>query len=250
VKYGYCAVGRVVEGRLAGQAVFALHPHQARFRLPESALTPLPETLPPERGVLAANMETALMLLWDGGAGPGDRIAVIGAGVVGGLVAYLAARLPGADVTLVDTNPDRAALAKALGCHFAGPGAAPAECDLVLHLSATAPGLATAIACAGQEATVIEGSWHGAGTTEVPLGGAFHSRRLRLVGSQVGQIPPTRAPRWSYARRIAKALELLADPALDALFSGETAFADLPDRYGAILSDPATLCHRICYDAQ
>jgi hypothetical protein len=121
---------------------------------------------------------------------------------------------------------------------------------VVLHLSASAPGLATAIACAGMEATIVEGSWHGAGTTPVPLGGAFHSRRLRLIGSQVGHIPPARAPRWTYARRMAKALDLLTDPALDALISGETAFADLPARYGAILSDPATLCHRIRYDAR
>lgn len=249
VKYGYCAVGRVAEGALAGRLVFALHPHQARFRLPESALTPLPEDLPPGRAVLAANMETALTLLWDSGAGAGDRIAVIGAGVLGALTAYLAARLPGAEVTLVDTNHDRAALAAHLGCRFAAPDHAPRECDVVFHLSASAQGLATAIGCAGPEALVLEGSWYGAGTTQVPLGGAFHSRRLRLVGSQVGQIPPARAPRWTYARRLAKALELLTDPALDALISGETAFADLPARYGAILSDPATLCHRIRYDA-
>ncbi|MDG4648689.1 zinc-binding alcohol dehydrogenase [Roseibacterium sp. SDUM158017] len=248
VKYGYCAVGRVTEGALAGRAVFALHPHQARFRLPEAGLTPLPDGLPPERAVLGANMETALTLLWDSGAGPGDRIAVIGAGVVGALAGYLAARLPGAEVTLVDTNPGRAALAETLGCRFADPDAAPRDCDVVVHVSASAPGLATAIACAGQDATVVEGSWHGAGATPVPLGGTFHSRRLRLVGSQVGRIPPARAPRWTYARRMAKALDLLTAPALDALISGETQFSDLPDRYGAILSDPATLCHRIRYD--
>lgn len=249
VKYGYCAVGRAAEGALRGRAVFALHPHQARFRLPEAALMPLPEALPPARAVLAANMETALTLVWDSGAGPGDRIAIIGTGVVGALSGYLAARLPGAEVTLVDTNPARVELACTLGCRFAAPEAAPQDCDVVLHLSASAAGLATAIACAGQEATLVEGSWYGAGTTAVPFGGAFHSRRLRLISSQVGQIPPARAPRWSYARRLAKALDLLADPTLDALISGETAFADLPARYGAILSDPATLCHRIRYDA-
>jgi threonine dehydrogenase-like Zn-dependent dehydrogenase len=250
VKYGYSAVGRVTEGRLAGRAIFALHPHQARFRLPEEALTPLPDDLPSARAVLGANMETALTLLWDSGAGPGDRIAVVGAGVVGALAGYLAARLPGADVTLVDTNPARAALAEALGCSFAAPSEAPADCDVVLHLSATPAGLETAMACAGTEATVVEGSWYGAGTLPVALGGAFHSRRLRIVASQVGRIPATRAPRWTYARRLAKALDLLRDAALDALISGETEFADLPETYGAILSDRATLCHRIRYDTQ
>lgn len=247
VKYGYCAVGRILEGPQSGQAVFALHPHQSQFRLPESALTLLPETVPPGRAVLAANMETALNILWDSGAGAGDRIAVIGAGVVGMLTGYLAAQMPGADVTLIDVNPDRAALAQFLGCRFAHPTDAPQECDVVVHLSATPEGLALATACAGREALIVEGSWHGAGTTPVALGGAFHSQRLRLVSSQVGTVPPMRAPRWDYARRLAKALQLLTDPALDALISGETAFADLPAQYGAILSDPGTLCHRIRY---
>jgi threonine dehydrogenase-like Zn-dependent dehydrogenase len=248
VKYGYCAVGRACEGALAGRPVFALHPHQARFRLPEASLTPLPDALPPERAVLAANMETALNLLWDSGAGAGDRIAVIGAGVVGALVGYLAARLPGAEVTLVDTLADRAALADRLGCRFASAEAPPRECDVVLHLSATASGLASAIDCAGLEATVVEGSWYGSGSTPVPLGGSFHSRRLRLISSQVGRLPADRVPRWNHARRIALALDLLCDPVLDALISGATAFADLPAAYGAILGDPKTLCHRIYYD--
>lgn len=247
VKYGYCAVGRVTEGALAGQDVFALHPHQTWFRMPQSMLTPLPDGLPPDRAVLGANMETALNVLWDSGAGAGDRIAVIGAGVIGALVGYLATRLPGAEVTLIDVNPDRAALAQALGCGFAAPDAAPSACDVVIHATATAQGLALALDCAGQNATVVEASWHGAGDTPVPLGGAFHSRRLRLISSQVGHLPPDRAPRWTHARRMAKALELLRDPALDALISGQTAFDDLPAQYAAILSDPGTLCHRVRY---
>ncbi|MEE4298998.1 MAG: zinc-binding alcohol dehydrogenase [Pseudomonadales bacterium] len=250
VKYGYCAVGRVTEGALAGRTVLALHPHQARFRLPEAALAPLPPELPPARAVLGPNMETALNVLWDGAAAPGDRIAVVGAGVVGALVARLATRLPGTEVTLVDVNADRAALAAALDCAFAAPEEAPRDCDLVIHLSASAAGLATALACAGTEATVIEASWYGAGETPVPLGGAFHSRRLRLVGSQVGQLPSSRRPRWDHGRRLAKALQLLADPVLDRLFSGETAFEDLPGHYGAVLADPATLCHRIRYERE
>jgi threonine dehydrogenase-like Zn-dependent dehydrogenase len=249
VKYGYCAVGRVAEGSLAGRSVFALHPHQSRFRLPETALTPLPDALPPERAVLAANMETALNLLWDSGAGAGDRIAIVGAGVVGALAGYLAARLPGAEVTLVDVNPARASLAARLACGFSRPEAAPRDCDAVLHLSASAEGLATALACAGMEGTVVEGSWYGAGSIPAPLGGAFHSRRLRLVSSQVGHLPAGRARRWSHRRRLTKALELLCDPVLDDLVSGETAFVELPGRYAAILGDPNTLCHRIRYDA-
>ena len=247
VKYGYCSVGRVTEGALTGRCVFALFPHQTTYRLPESALSPLPEALPPERAILAANMETALNVLWDSGAGAGDRIAVIGGGVVGALVASLAARLPGADVTLVDINPGRAVLARALGIGFAQPDAAPQECDVVIHTSATQAGLALSLSLAGQEATVVEASWHGDAPVQVPLGGAFHSRRLRLVSSQVGHLPAARLPRWSYARRMGKALELLCDPRLDALISGESAFSDLPADYARILSAPDTLCHRIRY---
>lgn len=247
VKYGYAMVAEVLEGTMAGRAVFALHPHQRGFRLPEAALVPLPEGLPAARAVLAANMETALNVIWDSGAGPGDRIAVIGAGVVGALAGYLAARLPGAEVVLVDRLPERAALAAALGCGFARPGDAAGDCDVVIHASASAAGLATALSLAGPEAVVVEASWYGAGEVPVALGGAFHSRRLRLIGSQVGQVPPARAPRWTYRRRLEKALDLLRDGALEALISGETPFAEMAGAYGRVLTDPETLCHRIRY---
>jgi hypothetical protein len=250
VKYGYAAVGRIEAGpdERIGQKVFALHPHQARFACPAGMAVPLPAGLPPGRAVLAANMETALNVVWDAGAGPGDRVAVVGAGVVGALAGWLCARLPGAEVTLIDVNPSRAALAAGLGCGFALPDDAGGEADVVIHASASAAGLATALRLAGPEATVVEASWYGDRAVPVPLGAAFHSRRLRLVSSQVGRLPPARAPRWSNARRLAKALQLLGDPALDALISGETAFSDLPAAYGAILADPETLCHRIRYD--
>jgi threonine dehydrogenase-like Zn-dependent dehydrogenase len=249
VKYGYAAVGRVAAGPrdLQGRDVFVLHPHQDRFAAPAALCVPLPEGTPPERAVLAANMETALNVVWDAAAAPCDRIAVIGAGVVGALAGWLCARLPGADVTLVDLNPARAALAEGLGCRFAAPDAAPADCDVVIHASASAAGLAAALAAAGPEATVVEASWHGDASPQVPLGAAFHSQRLRLVSSQVGRLPPSRAPRWTHRRRLEAALALLADPALEALISGETAFADLAARYAAILDDPATLCHRVRY---
>lgn len=248
VKYGYSAVGRVVEGDLAGRDVFALHPHQTVFRLPPAALHPLPDGVPASRAVLAANMETALNILWDSGASAGDTIAVIGVGVVGALVGYLAAQLPDADVCLVDVNAERSQLAEKLRCPFALPQDAPKECDIVIHTSATEAGITRALEIAGQEATVVEASWYGSGSVALPLGGAFHSRRLRLVSSQVGSVPAGRAARWDYHRRMATALRLLRDPALDALISGETAFADVATTYGDILSHPGTLCHRIRYE--
>lgn len=249
VKYGYAAVGRAVTGPadLAGRWVFVLHPHQDRFAAPAALCLPLPEGLEPRRATLAANMETALNVVWDAGVGPCDRVAVVGAGVVGALAAWLTGRIPGVAATLVDVNPERAGLAARLGVGFAPPEAAPQDCDVVIHASGTGSGLATALAAAGEEALVVEASWHGEGTTPAPLGGAFHSRRLRLASSQVGRVPPARAPRWTNRRRLAAALELLRAPELGALISGETDFADLPERYGAILDDPATLCHVVRY---
>ena len=241
VKYGYCAVGTVEEGpdSLVGRTVFCLHPHQERFVAPVGLLRPLPDPVPARRGVLAANMETALNALWDSGAGPGDRILVVGAGVVGCLTASLAARLPGAEVTLVDVDLSRKEIAARLGCGFAKPLDAPGEADVVFHASATAAGLACALACAGPEARVVEMSWYGDQMVPAPLGLDFHSRRLTLVSSQVGQISPSRRPRWDYERRMSKALALLADERLDALITEEVAFADLPGALPRLLAPGA-----------
>jgi threonine dehydrogenase-like Zn-dependent dehydrogenase len=250
VKYGYATVGRVVAGAAipAGRTVFGLHPHQTAFVVPAERVTLVPADVPPARAVLAANMETALNAIWDAAPGPADRIAVVGAGVVGCLCAYLAARLPGAAVTLIDIDGRRAAVAAGLGAGFAQPDAAPEDCDLVIHASASAAGLATALRLAGAEAKVVELSWYGEGDVAVPLGGAFHSRRLQLVSSQVGQVAPSHRPRWSHARRLAAALALLADPALDALIAPAVAFGDLPAALPRILTGPdGVLCQLIRY---
>jgi threonine dehydrogenase-like Zn-dependent dehydrogenase len=243
VKYGYATVAEVDDGRL----VFCLHPHQDHFALPADAVLPLPENVPPERAVLAANMETALNILWDAAVRPADHVTIVGGGVIGALAAYLAGGIPGTVTTLVDIAPGRADLAARLGIAFALPDDAPAEQDVVIHASASAAGLATALAAAGTEAEIVEASWYGEGEVPLALGGAFHSRRLTLKSSQVGAISPARRPRWSHRRRLEAALALLADDRLDALISGETAFADLAAAYADILAAPATLCHRIRY---
>lgn len=233
VKYGYALVG-VVEagpGRLIGKRVFALHPHQDICLIKADACRPIPAAVPDRRAVLAANMETALNILWDGGAGPGQRIAIVGAGIIGCLTARLAARLPGVELTLVDIDPTRADIAAHLGAGFAIPGEIPSlagTCDLVIHCSTSAGGLATALELAGTEATVVEASWYGNQPVMVPLGGVFHPRRLRLVSSQVGMVANAQRPRWNHARRLDKALQLLDDPALDRLLGPEIPFMDLP----------------------
>jgi threonine dehydrogenase-like Zn-dependent dehydrogenase len=250
VKYGYAAAGRVEQGpaELVGKPVFALHPHQDAFNVPADAVVPLPERLPPERAVLAANMETALNAVWDAQPGPADRIAVVGAGVVGALVAWLCGQMPAAQVTLVDVEPTRASLARALGLEFAAPEDAPGDCDLVIHASGTGAGLSTALRLAGMEATVLEMSWYGAGEVPVALGAEFHSRRLKLISSQVGQVAPSHRPRWTHRRRLAAALDLLRDPRLDALIAPAIDFRDLPARLPAILSPQSgVLCQLVRY---
>jgi hypothetical protein len=246
VKYGYATVGTTDDGR----TVFVLHPHQSEFVVPQGAAMPVPPAVPPQRAVLAANMETALNAIWDGAPAPADRIAVVGGGVVGLLVARLCARMPGTDVTVVDVAPARAALAQALGARFAGPDAAPPDCDLVFHASASAAGLATALRLAGEEAAVVEMSWYGKGAVAAPLGDAFHSRRLRIISSQVGKVAPSRRPRWTHGRRLAAALALLDDPALDALLAPAVDFKDLPARLPGLLAAEADArCPLIRYKA-
>jgi NADPH:quinone reductase-like Zn-dependent oxidoreductase len=250
VKYGYAAVGRVHDGdgALCGRNVFALHPHQTAFNISPASVVVLPDEVPPHRAVLASNMETALNGIWDAAPGPADRIVVIGAGVIGSLVAYLCGRLPGAEVTLVDINPTRAELAAALGVDFAEPGKAARDCDLVVHASGSPEGLGTALELAGDEATVLEMSWYGDRPVTATLGGPFHSRRLRLISSQVGSIASSHRPRWSYNRRLSAALGLLADPRLDALLAPAIAFSDLPTLLPGILAaGSTTLCQPIAY---
>ena len=244
VKYGYCAVG-VLEN---GQRVFCLHPHQDRFVLPADAVRPLPDDVPAARAVLAANMETALNALWDSAIAPGDRVAVVGLGVVGLLIAHLAARIPGIDLVGIDPNPKREETAGALGIPFSPDAPKGYDADVVVHASGTPAGLATALTLAGTEATVLEASWHGATPVPLPLGEAFHSRRLVLRSTQVGMVSPSHRPRWDYARRFDKALSLLADPALDVLIDGESPFEELPATMAALADGrlPA-LCHRIRY---
>jgi threonine dehydrogenase-like Zn-dependent dehydrogenase len=250
VKYGYLSVGRVERGpaTLVDRTVFCLYPHQDRYVVPAAAVTVVPAAVPAGRAVLAGAVETAVNALWDAGPLVGDRIAVIGAGMVGCCVARLLSGLPAARVQLVDADPARERVAAALGVAFRTPETADDDCDLVLHVSANPAGLARALQLAGDEGTVVELSWYGDRTVALPLGEAFHARRLTIRSSQVGAVSPARRARRSHADRMAVALELLADPAFDALVTGESAFAELPEIMPRLASgELPALCHRIVY---
>lgn len=255
VKYGYASVGIVEAGpsALQGRTVFCLHPHQSRYDVPATAVHPLPEGLPAARAVLAANMETAVNALWDAAPRLGDRVAVVGGGVVGLLVAWLAARIPGCAVQLVDVRAERAAMAARLGLDFALPDAAAREADLVVHASGQPAGLASALGLAGFEATVLELSWYGQRAVTLPLGEAFHAQRLTLRSSQVGQVATAQRARWSHGRRMDLALSLLAQPAaavLDALITDSAPLQELPAVLARLAAGaPDTLCQRIDYSS-
>lgn len=242
VKYGYCAVGVVEQGPAAwvGRRVFVLHPHQDRFICGVNWLNDVPEHIPTARATLAANMETALNAVWDSGVSAADRVVIIGGGLVGLLVTFLCAQMPGTEVTLVDTNPARAALARAFGAAFASPEATVCGADVVFHTSASAAGLATALNAARDEGTVVEMSWYGAKEVAVPLGGAFHAGRIKLISSQVGRVSPGHAARgWTYGDRLQAALRLLDDSRLDLLLGEPISFEDLPAAIPQLLAPDA-----------
>jgi threonine dehydrogenase-like Zn-dependent dehydrogenase len=252
VKYGYASVGRVEQGPggLKGQTVFVLYPHQDRYVVPASSVHVLPPDVPPGRAVLAANLETAINGLWDARPHLGDRLAVIGAGTVGCLVAWLAARIPGCVVQLVDVDPRRAAVAGTLGISFAEPGSAMGDADVVVHASGSPGGLQLALELAGREAAIVEMSWFGDRDVTLALGGAFHSKRLTIASSQVGQVAPAQRARWTTRRRMQLALSLLADASLDVLVTGESSFGELPDVMARVAAGAGdVLCHRIRYDS-
>jgi len=236
---------------MLGRTVFCLFPHQTAYVVPAAAVVPVPEGVPPARAVLAGTVETAVNALWDAPPLVGDRVTVIGAGMVGCCVAALLARFPGVSVQLVDVNPDRARVAAALGVEFVPPDRAAGGRDLVVHASATAPGLTLALELLATEATVLELSWYGDREVAVPLGAAFHSGRLAIRGSQVGMIAPARRNRRGFADRLALALELLRDPAFDALLSGESPFEELPEVMAAIAAGTRpVLSHLITYGGE
>jgi threonine dehydrogenase-like Zn-dependent dehydrogenase len=252
VKYGYLNVGAVEQGpaELRGRTVFCLYPHQTAYVVPAGAVSVVPEDVPPARAVLAGTVETAVNAVWDAAPSVGDRVVVVGGGMVGCCVARLLCRYPAMRVTLVDVDPGRAEVAAALGVEFALPADAPEGVDLVVHTSATSEGLQRALELLAPEGTVIDLSWYGDTEVRLSLGGAFHDRRLAIRSSQVGTVSPARASRRTSADRLAIALELLRDPAFDVLLTGESPFDELPDVMASLAAGnlPA-LCHTITYGA-
>ena len=250
VKYGYLNVGVVERGprALRGRTVFCLYPHQTAYVVPAGAVSVVPESIPPARAVLAGTVETAVTALWDAAPLIGDRVTVVGAGMVGCCVARLLRRYPGVEVTLVDVDGGRSEVAAALDVGFAPPADAAGGRDLVVHTSATSAGLQRSLELLAQEGTVLDLSWYGDREVRLALGGAFHAGRLAIRSSQVGTVSPARSGRRTAADRLALALDLLHDPAFDVLLTGESRFEELPDVMARLAAGSlSALCHTITY---
>ena len=253
VKYGYLNVGVVERGpaRLRGRTVFCLYPHQTAYVVPAEAVTVVPEDVPPSRAVLAGTVETAVNALWDAPPLLGDRVTVVGAGMVGCCVARLVARIPGTRVTLVDVDPSRRIVAAALGADFALPGDAEGAQDLVVHASATAAGLQRSLDLLVAEGSVLDLSWYGDTEVTLSLGGAFHHDRLRIRASQVGTVAAARRGTRTPSDRLELALELLRDPAFDVLLTGSCTFHELPGVMSRLADGSLSgLCHTVTYDEE
>ncbi|HEY5222461.1 MAG TPA: zinc-binding alcohol dehydrogenase [Microbacteriaceae bacterium] len=248
VKYGYLNVGVVEQGteELLGNVVFTLFPHQSVFVVPAGAVIPVPEGIPARRAVLAGAVETAVNVLWDAAPLLGDRVSVIGAGMIGCCVARLLRGMPGVDVTIVDTNPARHVVAERLGVRFASPAQAPHDQDIAINTSGSDAGLQLGLECVVTEGVVVEASWYGDRPASLLLGADFHSRRLTIRSSQVGVVPPSRRGTRTTRDRLSIALNLLQDPAFDALLTGESSWRDLPEVMSSLAGGPQTdLCHTI-----
>jgi threonine dehydrogenase-like Zn-dependent dehydrogenase len=170
--------------------------------------------------------------------------------MVGCCVARLLSQFPAVQVELVDVDASRADVAAALGTAFALPEDAADGRDLVVHASATSAGLQRSLELLAPEGTVIDLSWYGDREVRLSLGGAFHSGRLGIRASQVSILSPARSGRRTTRDRLGLALELLRDPAFDALLTGQSHFSELPDVMARLVAGslPA-LCHSIVYHA-
>jgi threonine dehydrogenase-like Zn-dependent dehydrogenase len=250
VKYGYLNVGVVEHGppELCGRTVFCLYPHQTAYVVPVGAVVLVPDDVPPERAVLAGTVETAVNALWDAAPLVGDRVTVVGAGMVGCCVARLLTKFPGVEVAVVDTDPAKDEIVTGLGAEFAFPADAADGRDLVVHTSATSAGLQLSLDLLAPEGAVLDLSWYGDAEVRLSLGGAFHSRRLGIRASQVGTVSPARRSSRTATDRMALALDLLRDAGFDALITGVSPFEELPDLMSRLAAgEQPGLCHTVSY---
>ncbi|WNJ16800.1 zinc-binding alcohol dehydrogenase [Pontibacter sp. G13] len=229
--YGYSLVGKVSnhDHPLSGQMVHLLHPHQTICQVASGDAFPVPEGIPARRATLASNLETAVNAIWDSGMSTGDKILVVGFGIIGSLVARLASLFPGTEVYVAETQRKRRMMAEQMGFFLLGDHDSEVEFDCAFHCTGASGGLQTAIDQVGYEGVIVELSWYGTRGIEVNLGGDFHSKRKKIISSQVSNLPADRQGRWGFRRRKETVFELLKDPVFDAHITREIPFEELPD---------------------
>ena len=257
-RYGYSCVGRVERSRAAvpeGTLVFAFHAHQDRIVTPAEAVVPLPETNP-RVATLFPLVETALQLTLDAGPVAHEPVVVLGLGVVGLLTAALLQR-SGAQVTGCEPRAWRREAAVAFGVPAVAPEDLAAAVHrqtegrgvpLVVEASGNPHALASALDLLAHEGTMLVASWYGTKTVPLPLGAAFHRRRLSLRSSQVSTIPAALAGRWTVARRRAAARALLVELPVDVLASHEFPMSEAAEAFAALDRGDKGLLHAaLCY---
>ena len=234
IKYGYSLVGRVTQGPLdwPGKLVHLLHPHQTACSVRSSDLFIVPKEVPPLRATLASNLETALTALWDAQVMVGDKVLVVGFGMIGALVARLLQGIPAVSLYVYDTDPRRVMMAEQAG--FTLAASALDDFDIAFHSSSSEAGLQTSIDAVGTEGKVIELSWYGTQPVQVHLGGSFHQQRKQLISSQVSSLPVHRRARWNFRRRKEVVFELLKNDAFDQHITEVVSFEQLPTLFDRI----------------
>ena len=226
VKYGYSLVGVDTS---TNTAVHLMHPHQDKCHVDRLSLFEIPDDVPLKRAALASNLETVLNATWDAAVSPGERVLIVGFGLIGSLIARVVADIPGVELIVAEVNPARARLASEMGFETIEiPLPASAPFDLAFNTSASGKGLQTALDMVGLEGRVIELSWYGNQQVSMSLGGEFHALRKRILSSQVSRIPAHMASRWNFKRRKEAVFRLLQNPAFDQHITHEITLDEAP----------------------
>jgi len=230
IKYGYSLVGKVItEGHsMTGKLVHAMHPHQDFCLINESDLFEIHSNIPAQRATLASNLETALTAVWDAQVNIGDRVLIVGFGLIGSLIARLLSFIPAIYFQIIEIDKERIQHAEKLGFPVSAILRKHSKFDIAFHTSATAEGLQTCIDGVGLEGKIIELSWYGKKPVKINMGGSFHSQRKQIISSQVGKLPSKYNARWDMKRRKKVVFELLENALFDQQITHFIKFVDTP----------------------
>lgn len=235
IKYGYSLVGQVLDGptSLKGKLIHTLHPHQDYARISAEDVYVIPDGISPQRATLASNMETALNAIWDSGVNIGDKVLIVGFGIIGSLIARILSFIPQVEVDVLDVQPAKITLIEQLGFSIYKEEKEK-KYDLAFHTSGSGPGLQTSINNVGLEGKIIETSWYGDKEVNLCLGETFHSQRKLIISSQVSHLPACKSARWDYKRRKEVVFQLLLHPEFDAHITHTIAFHNLPKLFQSL----------------